>query len=261
MNVTKSTVKAALAVSAAALLAMTAPVSSDQSEFVEVAMTVEFGGDSISPVVLLKAGRTADIQFSYDPDYGRPEGPRKAYEEAPAEYDPRRDHRLLLAVESTGDSGYLAKIEYMSRPDGKWISQWFPTMSLGPNSDASFELEAEEGELSRLTLAVLPRGDIGSFEDAKLSYFHSTGQNCHTVVESVSAPSSSGSSGQASAQSQNPGPAHLFAMSASDCCTIKCGPFRMRCCNACCSDSANCPGVSCCAGRHPGIAPTFPGAP
>ena len=246
-----ATGKTALALMTAALLALAAPAASDQSEMVEVVMNVEFGGDSVQPIVLVKAGETADIQFTYDPDYGQiADLPRRTHEEAPVDEDARRDHRLLLVVDSLGDSGgYLAATEYMSRLDGKWTSQMLPRMALKPDSEASVEFEAEEGQLSRIGLTLLPRPDLGSLEDAKLSYFHSNGQRCHTVPESASTDSLGADELQSS------------CASASDCCTIKCGPFKMRCCNACCSDSHNCPGVSCCAGDHPGASATFPGSP
>ncbi len=258
-----TTARTLLAGTAAALLALTAPAASDQSEFVEVAMTVEFGGDSISPVVLLEAGKTADIQFMYDPDYGKAEDPKRMYERAPAELDPRQSHRLLLTVDSAGDNGYIAKTEYMNLPEDKWTSQLLPTMWLRPDSEGSFELEASPGELSRIALTILPRRDIGSSEDARLSNFRTTGQNCHAdeAASSSAAGGGGGSSASKSQSSRQPGSSSSWAALSSDCCRIKCGPFTVKCCNACCSDSQDCPGASCCAGRHAGTTPSFPGAP
>ena len=237
---------------ATALLALAAPAATDQSEMVEVAMLIEFGGDSIKPVVLVKAGETADIQFTYDPEFGQEtDYPRRTYEEAPVDENPRQDHRLLLVVDSLGDSGsYLAVTEYMNRLNGKWTSQLLPKMALKPDNEASVEFEADDGQISRIALTLLPRPDLGNFEDAKMSYFHSTGQKCH-----VESPIESASTGFIEKELQS------SCASSSDCCTIKCGRFTLKCCNACCSDDHNCPGVSCCAGDYPGAAITFPGAP
>lgn len=244
------TTRTILAAAMAALMALAAPAASDQSEMVEVAMTVEFGGDSFSPVVLVKSGRTADIQFTYDPDgFGRPGEYGRVNDPAPYDEDIRKDHRLLLTVDSVEGGGYLARTEYMSRPDGKWTSQWLPTMALRPDSEASIELEAGDNLLSKVSLSVLPRPDLGSFDDARLSFFHSTGQNCHvepaasadgTGSAQASAPSSSGGSHSASSWAKD-----------SDCCYLYCGNVRLKCCNACCSDPINCPGMACCAGDYP----------
>ena len=176
-------IRIALATITATLL-LTVQTASDQSEMVEVAMTIEFAGDSIQPVVLMEVGRTVDIQVACDPDYGQADRPQKIYGEAPADADPRRDHRVLLTVDSLGDAGYLAKTEYMSRPDGKWVSQWQPMMAVNADIEASMELEAEDGQMSRLAITVLPSRDLGSWEDAEESRFHSAGQGCH-VASSV----------------------------------------------------------------------------
>ena len=258
--------KVALAFLGASLLALAPASSAQQDEFVEVALNVEVGGETLAPTVLLKVGKTADIQFTHDPDYGaRSDWPDGENDHAPVdEATERQDHRLLITVEQYGDEGYLAKTEYMNRPDGKWTSQWLPTMALRPDNEASIEMEGGEETLSKFALTLLRRADIGSFEDAKLAYFHTTGQNCHVPSALVAAPgtgnTSADSSGGGKAQPSQSAASSFALASSSDCCYLACKKGQtLKCCNACCSDEVNCPGSACCAGDHPSIGDTFGG--
>lgn len=165
------------------------------AEFVEVQTRIQMDDEVFAPLAIVELGRTADIKFKANNE-AAPSGPSGSAIQtmAPSDSDigvSQTDHRILLTI-NRDSGGYDVRLEYMTRPNDRWVSQWAPRMFLNAKQNGSLRKTARSGEMSEITISIEPRHDVASFADLRSSYFYATGPCDNQLVAPAAVPSGGG---------------------------------------------------------------------
>jgi len=208
-----------------------AAATSIGSEFVEVSFRLELNGAEVfHPVFVVETGRTADIQQTFDPN-------------ADVQVQTAADafgmqQRLLATVTRADDRAFHVRAEYMQRRGDHWLTVLGPSFLVREGIPATSHVSTRGGASFDVSLSVLPRYDVASLADVAGFHSQPCEEQCEHSAAGVPSADASVESGDLDFSTQN-----------HHCCRISCQNGNiMRCCNACCSDSASCPpGATCCA--------------
>ena len=169
------------------------------ASFVEVQLAMEVGGESLRPVVIAELGKTTELRYTFNESGNNRANDRFApastdsadnVVSSSAEVGPAptnfassgNEHRILLTVNTYRDMGYRVNVEYMTRPQDKWVTQWMPSMLVKAGVQASMQAASPSGELSKLTIQLEPRHDVASYGDLRHAFL--TPQERHATAAS-----------------------------------------------------------------------------